>query len=1523
MKLRKNISVLVALLAAFNIFIYAHTADNGGHDGEKKKAGSSRQQHPVEKSTEEFSQLNSTRIFPGETPLPSAESLFDTDPISVVYQPDGAAANDVNRAHDLFDYVIRENRITDFLSDGSLQSLPVGIRKTIGNKQYIIVVDSMVLTPTAAYLVAYMSLPIPQSDQRLAFKGSNIRFTKAGGLTGNVRLTLLENISIPVSNHSQINILSDHGETFIDWDCSGFKSLGLNAEVEFSRDYLVPDNNDGSTGEGRVKGNFKTVVNDWNDLIAEVTITPFQMTKLKGFGFYVNRAVFDFSDINNAPGIDFPADYQSNLIMQDNVNLWQGFYLKELDIKLPSQFASKDGRRRQLQGTDLFIDNLGFSGNLVAKKILSLDEGTMSGWKFSLDSLGISLVTNEIKAGSFTGQLHVPVFKDDQLFTYSATITADNDYLFSVKNGSTMDMSLMAAKAEIDKNSYLEIHVINGKFKPKAVLNGKLTITASMSSDKPSGAKTYIGDLSFEMLQITTESPYITVGAFSLGGKSAGGEPKVGNFPIGIENVDFKKDGDELNLAFDIVVKLVGSGDGGFGARGGLLVKSKATYGIDGVSFGFEGVEVTSLDIKIDGGAYTIEGSLTFFKDDIKFGNGIRGTVSASFQPGINVQAIALFGTINGDRYWFADALAKFERGVVIFPGLAIYGFGGGAYYHMKQQGYGTGGISLGASLSGIVYTPDPRTFLGIKATVMLGTHPNPEAFNGDATLEIAFNNSGGVNAVSFLGNSYFAAPPLPAELADLKKKAEALSKATGQQSPFDDSKGSIYARLFVTFDIQNQTLHGNLTTYANVGGGVIKGAGANNLCGEAVLHFSPDEWYIHIGTPENRMALSLAGFFTVQGYMMVGTNIPAMPPPPAEVMSILHGVDMSRSEQVEALSTGNGFAFGASFSYSTGDLRFLMFYARLDAGAGFDVMLKNYGAEARCDGSAGPIGINGWYASGQAYGYFRGVIGITIDLTFYSGDFDIINLSAAVLLRAKLPNPIFLQGTVGGRFSILDGLVSGDCQFQMTIGEECQIRGGGALQGQKVIAAVTPSQGEENVSVFTAPQVVFNMPIDKQFEFTNSDKVTRSFRARLTTFKMSAGGKEIPALLNWNADKTVAAISASDILPSKKDIKVVVMISFEEKVSNMWRALYVDGKVATESRELTFSTGDAPDYIPPSNVLYSYPLTGQYNFYPQESNKGYIKLRQGQPEIFKTSTTWKLRGRFSNAMGQKLEFPITYSDKLISFTIPQGFANNTIYKFEIVRTPTEVQQALDNNVRESTSTIGNTDVAMRTRTAEGTIKILKEKAMLSFTFRTSRFNRFLDKIASLTIGEAASYPIYPDVHQIVVRMEGEEMFDKYEVQGSENFLKLVQFDADLTNPWYAQFMGPLVYAGYPYPGATITHRAVEILGVPPVHGVYLAQSDNAQLLTDAEIANGISNGTGRISTINHNFIFEVFQDYLDLQQKAAYQAQFKNEAWIHRFLTGEFRPIMPGKYKLKMRYVLPGIGETTSETSSFTLNLN
>ena len=60
--------------------------------------------------------------------------------------------------------------------------------------------------------------------------------------------------------------------------------------------------------------------------------------------------------------------------------------------------------------------------------------------------------------------------------------------------------------------------------------------------------------------------------------------------------------------------------------------------------------------------------------------------------------------------------------------------------------------------------------------------------------------------------------------------------------------------------------------------------------------------------------------------YLMAGSRIPGMPTPPQEVANLI-GQDISRlslGRNLDALSTGKGFAFGSKLGVRTGDLSLL-----------------------------------------------------------------------------------------------------------------------------------------------------------------------------------------------------------------------------------------------------------------------------------------------------------------------------------------------------------------------------------------------------------------------------------------------------------------------------------------------------------------------------------------------------------------------------------------------------------------------
>lgn len=802
---------------------------------------------------------------------------------------------------------------------------------------------------------------------------------------------------------------------------------------------------------------------------------------------------------------------------------------------------------------------------------------------------------------------------------------------------------------------------------------------------------------------------------------------------------------------------------------------------------------------------------------------------------------------------------------------------------------------------------PDEETFLGVKATVVIGTHPTPDAFNGDATLDIAFNRNGGVNKVSISGNAYFMKPPVVA------------SQGSGTSS-------AVSASLFFAYDFTNTTLYGNIKAYVNMPG-VLQGTGANNLAGEAVIYFSPDKWYIYVGHPEKgrRIGLKVVSLFNINSYFCMGTEIPGIPPPDFDVSGIL-GNSAYSANTLDGRNS-RGFIFGASANFSTGDLTFLAFYASFNAGLGFDVMLSQYSLDTRCEGSDKPIGINGWYAQGQAYGYFQGKIGIKVNMRAYKGNFEILQINAAALVQGKFPNPTWFKGNVGGNYSILDGLVKGNCQFEVELGEQCKIKVNNPVAGIQVISECSPSENAQDVDVFTAPQAAFNLTIGKSFEIIDINGVKRSIKIELDKFQILDGTNVLTGTQEWNTDNNVIAMTPTDMLPQKKKLKLSVKIVFYEYKNSKWEKIMDNNKEVSESKEYEFETGEAPKYIPHSQIQYAYPSLKQYNFYKDEVSSGYIELKQGGWDyLFTPDKDFKQVLRFSTTGENHESQSINYnnSTKRVTFTFPSTLRNEKVYAYQIVNVPTAEKMSVDKNVSNVTTTAqesGETKVDVQTKDIEGSIQILEEKSIFDSYVRTSKYNTFKAKIEGLTLRNSYEVPltIVQGIDEIGNNYTGSELFSEEEISPTAPSASMIRFEADVNNSWFTTYNNPRVYDNYPNHGLIIQNRTVDVFGTRPVRAINMLQSGKNELNDDGSVKS--QTYPADFANLIYNLDFWVGRDYFELRDKAAAYAIAKGSStWTNQIINTFYVGLYRDSYKVKMLYYLPG---STTANSSVDVQIN
>jgi hypothetical protein len=420
---------------------------------------------------------------------------------------------------------------------------------------------------------------------------------------------------------------------------------------------------------------------------------------------------------------------------------------------------------------------------------------------------------------------------------------------------------------------------------------------------------------------------------------------------------------------------------------------------------------------------------------------------------------------------------------------------------------------------------------------------------------------------------------------------------------------------------------------------------------------------------------------------------------------------------------------------------------------------------------------------------------------------------------------------------------------------------------------------------------------------------------------------------LNWNAEKDVVAFNSFEILPSEKKLKLEVQVSFRESKNGTWQTIMESGKKLTEVLVTNFSTGKAPENIPLNNVAYSYPMPMMFNYYQNETDLGYIQLKQGQQYLFNPGPEWKQLGRFVDRQGQKHEFGFSYNvaEKKIEFKRPANLNNNAIYSFELVNTPTQAVNQVDKNIvstkkKTMIAEDNESTVEFNYKKAEGTLEILEDKNIFETYFRTSRFNTLNDKISNLKMNAGSQWPLRPLVHLIYKGIDSGERFDKYETSGNENSAPFIRFTNVLDNTtWYLKYIHPYLYENYPLAGSIkIKERQQHPVGLPPIHTMNIAMGKTIQNLTDEDIQFNNFDAEIGPAAFHSYLVHYAAIDYNDLatQVCAKYWNVPNIDSRLVYLIVTPFQVVRRGDYNFKIEYVLPGLNQVSS-SKAMTITIN
>jgi hypothetical protein len=1118
--------------------------------------------------------------------------------------------------------------------------VPLGLSLNNGDQEFAI--NKMTFSPKGAAYDAYINVAMPGeaasvSGNSLAFGAQNICFSPDNIFCGDAIFVLLKSFPVKIGNGADQHIITLNGAETYNIESSkpekttyvvvkNFKidALNVSAEYAFPTNVFI-DNVDASKP---LVINIKGTGTSWSNWVGEISFNAFKLKDNPDFVFRAKAAGdvtawYDHKASWNPEGMP-------TITGKTNINskTWNGFFMKSLVMECPAAFKKAGSTDRiTTEIRDLIIDNQGLTGYAQADGLLKLDEGSLGGWYFSIDHVDIKFLNSGFQSSAMNGKLILPISGDkkteDVQLDYSCNLTKPDaasslKFQFDVKLKENLKAAVWLATMQLGGS--IAITVTGENIVAKADFNGFLTVNTSTAYPdiKPSLDMKLI---KFEHLLLSTEYPYISQkGEFIPA--LASPEKSVAGFSVTLSDL-------QPSFSVDVATK---TGKAGFSfgiamTLGGIdaLPTASTNIGIF-AAIKFDGnlrpqwsgldLQLNEIGIKGAVGPVSVDGRIRFLQNDPDYGDGIFGSLKATVLNVVEIKAMALFAKKGGNDIMMVDAQAMLATPVTMGPGIAFKGFGGGFYYNLTRK-----------------TLPDISQLQSAKETDPLSIETVRSRYGYDLNH---FGFSARIILSSTDGKMFIASGGLVMELynstnADGRSNISVKSTTITLEGALfadptktDYTSAMVYAKGEMTYDFPKQIFKADLDITLNMVD-VITGTGKMALMVDA----ANKKWYFKLGVPDNRVKFDVIRIISLDAYLVTGNDgVPDMPEPPDAFKTIMAAcgvtLDTKSHRQTDKMTTGAGFAFGASAHLDEKHYDFLCFFMKAGGGIGFDINLQEF--KVGCDGPGSALpGINGWYANGQFYAWLEVAAGIHVDMAFVKGDFAILDCKAALLLQAGLPNPYWFKGWVAGQFNILDGLISGTMNFKIAVGTECQLDQG-ILGGVPIISKISPEGESPKASIMSDVNIACNFPVGREFsfDFLKSDGKTiekHTFLIELKTLNItSVAGSKPYSLSDLKVGYSNDGKQIRASIPASLDPHILYAINIEVQVKERM----ANGTLRTEftytnaagvptvgnyieNKSTTFLTGDCLPNLEAA-LAGSYPMRGQRYFLRQDGI-GFVEL--------------------------------------------------------------------------------------------------------------------------------------------------------------------------------------------------------------------------------------------------------------------------------------------------------------------------
>lgn len=1462
--------------------------------------------------------------------------------LSAGTEGEGADIQTLDRIRSWFENFEEYLGRTSLIGPGEEKSLPLGIRTSLGSTNYDMIVTQAVFGPQNTEVAVYLRISGPdwQGKERCLYFGADkVLISSRGGFVGDVKLALMGSVQLSgKGNGFRIHLLGEEDKgahpsvedhlppTYAIVNCEGFKELQVSAVLELDHQVLAPVEN-GKLSDKPLKVAFYTVASSLDDILVEISLPEFALRSVPDWKFASEKTIFDFSMSRNAEGFS----KIKGLDGRDEIDgVWQGIYLERLKMSFPDYVKKVDGSNPSVELKDFWIDEGGFSGEFILSDVLRLDQGSISGWGFSVDRIEMDFSGNRLVKGGMEGKIELPVTKAGN-YGYQAGFQEDGSWNMLLSLDKPVEFEFLEGReVELFRSSYLKgERQADTSFLLEANLSGRMKMNPLAQENDRFG----YGNFEFIDMKIRSHPPYMEIGRIEWDD-----ELKYGNFPVSIKDIEVSVQEKDLSLAFRTLVHLGNESDGGFAGELGMAVRSRLETGTGKHRWVYEGVEVSDVEVDFSNAYLNFKGKVSALRNHKVYGNAFQGSLDIGIVPlNLGIRGDAMMGSMPSYRYWFVDLLARLGgSGIPVFPGFQISAIGGGAYRGMRLDPKDDPSESFGKTASGLRYVPDSTAGLGVKASLILSA-TEPKLFSSELGFEMLFNRNGGLSDIYMKGTAQM----MNHESGALERFNQRVLQLAAQTQPSLEtqrravaSEASVSAEALFQMDVNNKVFVGNLDAYMDLG--FIKGKGSGGRLGKMSMRFGDENWYVKIGEPSAPLGVKMqVGALSagLDAYFMTGQNLPPFPGIPSELAYLFGDTDY-RQPDMDDLRRGAGFAFGSKFNLETGNLDLSIFYARFNAQIGFDIMMKQY-LNTICAETGTFPGCNHWYAQGQAYAYMLADIGMKFNMLGKDMRFSVLKGEVGSLLQAALPNPSSLSGRLGLNVSILNGLVKGRFNLGFDLGESCTLQSQGFAEGKSVIADMKPSQTHEKTDVFSIPQTAFNLPIEVPFS-TDYDNQEKKIRLELKTFELWHGGTRLDGNLEWDEDQQLVSFVSHDVLPSEATIDYKVEVKAKESTGKSWKVLKTDqGEDFREYRHYTFVTGKGPDSIPWSNVKFTYPVRGQRYFLPGEFKKGFVFLERGMDYLLASPDYKKRLYAISPTDTLSAAFTYNQAERRLAWYMPEGLMPETLYTLQFVLegkdSPPVMVSGSDGGGMEveGVSAQGNTGVdrsqtliyseesgslSQETVRLSSVLEKTERKVILEYDFSTSRYRTFGEKLAGTRILSTYRTPVLiydsegnvvvesPDVHYLQAGMQTTEPFDSVEIHGSRwsSGRSLIEAEADLGNePYYLQDIYPLIYKEYPYGGSVNFERQPGNSSLVPSWAVY-----PSMFYSESEPDNG-----------HFPWIYylpvQYRIDYDQIMRGVAEEGLFGNPYYL-TWLNKPFIKIPKGNYPVFLKYRLPDGTQTS-----------